>query len=211
MWKRSPIGIRSYTFRANPPLNRETPCSTYTFPHVLCDPPAESCKRPTGSSPNGGQSGCGSNVNGCPSGGHSERGFHRNGISLPSCVLFAIWGVCPQMAISDTCRHVPDTFLHVPMRADMCRYVSDTCQHVPTRAGHMAGCSCLGFRMTLSCMCGCPVGSYSLRAATHSHLPIMSIEFAFPCILCSPRIGWLKLRPLSIHSFTFRATLPLDP
>ena len=46
--------------------------------------------------------------------GHSERGFHRNGISLPPCVLFAIWGVCPQMAISDTCRHVPDTFLHVP-------------------------------------------------------------------------------------------------
>jgi hypothetical protein len=130
---------------------------------------------------------------------------------------------------ADTCRTRSYTCRHVPTRADTCRYVSDMCRHVPTRAGHMAGCSSLGFRMTLSCMCGCSVGSCSLRAASHSHLPIMSSEFTFPCILqpshwmveitssiytflhvpCYPSIGSLKSCPESIRSCTFCATLPI--
>ena len=185
-------------------------CSTYTFPHVLCDPPAESCKRP-------------------------PMPIHP--------VLFAIWGVCPQMTISDTCRHVPDTFLHVPCpclpfrslpplpaslypppsqgRNSVRLGAQEQEEGIPSETlvslspilslYYMAGCSSLGFRMTLSCMCGCSVGSCSLRTASHSNLPIMSSEFTLPCILCSPRIGWLKLRPLSIRSFTFRATLPFNP
>ena len=189
MWKRPPINIRSYTFRANPPLHRETPCSTYTFPHVLCDPPAESCKRPTGSSPNGGQSGCGSNVNGCPSRGHSERGFHRNGISLPSCVLFAIWGVCPQMAISDTCRHVPDTFLHVPCPCLQFRNLSPlpASLYPPFLGAHARALqSCKGKAPhSLSCM---PFGAFVLKW-----------QFLIRADTCRTR------------SYTYRATLPLNP
>ena len=81
--------------------NVETPPYKHTFLHVPCKPPVESRKS------------IALHIR-----SHTfcaTLPLNRESAPLcPSCILFAIWGVCPQMAISDTCRHVPDTFLHVP-------------------------------------------------------------------------------------------------
>ena len=177
-----------------PPSHPQPPPYKHMFLHVPCRPPVESRKRPA---------------------------LHVR--SHTFCATFrlnresAIWGVCPQMAISDTCRHVPDTFLHVPCPCLQFRNLPSSIMDDTSRSTHLQSCTTRLDAVTLNsggpshvCVVALWVPAASAQHRT-AHLPIMSRKLTFPCILCSPRIGWLKLRPLSIRYFTFRATLPFNP
>jgi hypothetical protein len=131
---------------------------------------------------------------------------------LPSCVLFAIWALCPQMAIGDTFRHVPYTFLHVPCPWFTFRILPPLS---PTLSLSLSQSLSLSLSLSLSKLEDLSQKAracfllFSLSLSLSLSLALSKI-YTFLYVPCNPPIKSLKWCPESIRSSTFRATLPLN-